>query len=53
VLWGGLSAVPAGKAAVTLWRHAGETRAIVPAQTQTLLAFLLYALGAGLGLWIG
>lgn len=48
---GGLIALPAAvSAARTLLRHPEETARLVPAQARTLLAFLLYALGAGVGL---
>lgn len=47
---GGLGAVPAALAVRALLRHPEETPKIVPAQARTLLAFLLYALGAGAGL---
>lgn len=42
--------LPAATAAGTLWKNPEQTRAIVPAQAQTLLSFLLFALGTGLGL---
>jgi 1,4-dihydroxy-2-naphthoate octaprenyltransferase len=47
---GGLVAVvPAVSAARTLATHAEETPRIVPAQAKTLAAFVVYALGAGMG----
>ncbi len=49
---GALFVVPAGLACAILLRHAETTQRIVPAQAMTLLAFLVYALGAGIGiLW--
>ncbi|MCU0803880.1 MAG: prenyltransferase [Burkholderiales bacterium] len=48
---GGLAAVfPAAAAARALLAHPEDTQRIVPAQAKTLLAFVLYALGAGIGL---
>ncbi|MCU0896205.1 MAG: prenyltransferase [Burkholderiales bacterium] len=48
---GGLVAiVPAASAARALLAHPEETSQIVPAQAKTLLAFVLCALGAGIGL---
>ncbi|MCC6499436.1 MAG: prenyltransferase [Anaerolineales bacterium] len=49
-LWLGLIAViPAYSAARRLIQNPETTSAIVPAQAQTLLTFLLFALGAGIG----
>jgi hypothetical protein len=45
-----IAIVPATRAALTLHAHPEDTQGIVPAQAQTLLAFVLYALGAALGL---
>jgi hypothetical protein len=50
VLLGAAGFVPAIRAARTLARAPEQTREIVPAQALTLLAFLLLALGAGVGL---
>lgn len=48
---GGLVAiVPAASAARKLLAHPEETRHIVPAQAKTLAAFVIFALGAGIGL---
>ena len=44
------AAVPAAAAAKRLLQHSEETQEIVPAQQLSLVAFLVYALGAGLGL---
>ena len=44
---------PAANAARHLWRNPEQTRAIVPAQVQTLLSFVLFALGTGVGLLLG
>jgi 1,4-dihydroxy-2-naphthoate octaprenyltransferase len=49
---GGISAPPAFAAARRLLAFPLETRRIIPAQAWTLVAFLLYAIGAGLGLFI-
>jgi 1,4-dihydroxy-2-naphthoate octaprenyltransferase len=50
VLWGAIAAGPAAFAVGRALREPERTRALVPAQAATLLAFVLYALGAGLGL---
>jgi 1,4-dihydroxy-2-naphthoate octaprenyltransferase len=55
---GGLIGLPLAVAASRrLWRHRDVTREIVPAQGQTLLSFLLLAVGAAAGLaldrWLG
>lgn len=42
--------LPAAMAARKLLRNPEQTRAIVPAQAQTLLSFVLFALGTGIGL---
>jgi len=47
---GALFVVPAVAASAILLRHAETTQRIVPAQAMTLLAFLVYALGAGIGI---
>lgn len=53
-VWLGFAGLPSADAAAhRLRRHAEETPALIPAQTSTLHAFLLYALGATLGLWLG
>lgn len=46
---GALGFLPAFLAARTLSRHFEQTALIVPAQGQTLVAFLLLAIGSGLG----
>ena len=46
---GAIAFAPASVAARSLHRHSETTAPIVPAQKQTLLAFLLLALGSGLG----
>lgn len=53
VLFGGIAVLPAWRAARQLVRDPEHTRAIIQAQAQTLLAFLLYGLGAGLGYLAG
>lgn len=53
LLLGLLAAAPAVAAVRTLLRSPEVTAAIVPAQGQALLAFLLYAVGAGIGLLLG
>ncbi len=50
VCLGAIGLPPAAWAALVAWRHAKETARIVPAQAATLAAFVLYALGAGVGL---
>jgi 1,4-dihydroxy-2-naphthoate octaprenyltransferase len=52
-LLGLLAALPAAAAARTLLAHPTSTAAIVPAQVKTLLAFLLYAVASGVGVWLG
>lgn len=48
--WLGLAAaIPAFMAARRVSRHYGSTQALIPAQGQALLAFILYSLGAGVG----
>jgi 1,4-dihydroxy-2-naphthoate octaprenyltransferase len=46
---GAFGLIPAALAARTLSRNVDRTERIVPAQGQTLLAFLLLAIGSGLG----
>ncbi|HSH16922.1 MAG TPA: prenyltransferase, partial [Verrucomicrobiae bacterium] len=41
--------LPAATAVRALWRHPEQTSAIVPAQAQTLLSFMLVAIGTGIG----
>lgn len=41
--------LPAMNAVRTLLRHPEQTREIMPAQAQTLLSFVLFALGTGIG----
>jgi 1,4-dihydroxy-2-naphthoate octaprenyltransferase len=49
--WLGLAgAVPAVSAVRRVLRHPEDTRRLVPAQASTLLSFVLYAAGTGLGL---
>ena len=50
---GAVFVVPAAIACVILLRYPWVTRREVPAQAMTLLAFVLYALGAGVGLLSG
>lgn len=47
---GFVAALPAASAARKLWRNPEQTRDIVPAQARTLLSFLLFAFGTGIGL---
>jgi 1,4-dihydroxy-2-naphthoate octaprenyltransferase len=47
---GGVALVPAWSAARTLLAHPTQTARLVPAQARTLLAFVLLALGSGVGL---
>jgi 1,4-dihydroxy-2-naphthoate octaprenyltransferase len=46
---GAVSFLPGLAAARTLWRNSERTARIVPAQGQTLLAFVLLAIGSGIG----
>ncbi len=50
VCLGVLGLPSAAWAARLAWRHPEETERLVPAQAATLSAFVLYALGAGIGL---
>ena len=50
---GFVALLPAANAASNLWRNPEQTRAILPAQVQTLLSFVLFALGTGAGLLLG
>ncbi len=47
---GFIAVVPAARAARALWRGPEDMARIVPAQAQTLLAFVLYAVGVSAGL---
>jgi len=49
---GGMIAAPAAARAAKAALAAEETQQLIPAQVATLLAFLLYAAGAGLGLLV-
>ncbi len=49
ILLGGVALIPAVAAVRRVLRHPDETAKIIPAQGQTLLAFLLYSVGAGAG----
>jgi 1,4-dihydroxy-2-naphthoate octaprenyltransferase len=53
VLLGLVGAIPGVLAAIRLWKSHESTPAIVPAQAQALLAFVLMALGAGMGMLLG
>jgi 1,4-dihydroxy-2-naphthoate octaprenyltransferase len=50
VYLGALFLVPAAVASRILLRHAEVTARVVPAQAMTLIAFVLYSLGSGIGL---
>ena len=52
VLLGGIAVIPAVAAVRRVLRNPEQTSKIIPAQGQTLLAFLLYSLGAGAGFLI-
>jgi 1,4-dihydroxy-2-naphthoate octaprenyltransferase len=53
-VWLGVAgALPAVRAALLLRAHPETTPRIIPAQRLALLAFLLLAIGAGLGLLVG
>ena len=49
VLFGAVALVPAVGAARRVWKFPEQTSKIIPAQGQTLLAFLIYAFGVGIG----
>jgi 1,4-dihydroxy-2-naphthoate octaprenyltransferase len=49
VLGGLLAAIPAAQSARILLVHPEETERVIPAQAKILLAFLAYAVGAGVG----
>lgn len=50
-VWLAAIAVPAAMSAVLrLWKEPDRTESVVPAQAMTLLAFILFALGGGVGL---
>jgi 1,4-dihydroxy-2-naphthoate octaprenyltransferase len=49
---GFVAAPPAMSAVRRVWRNPEQTREIVPAQAHTLLSFLLFAIGTGVGLLI-
>jgi 1,4-dihydroxy-2-naphthoate octaprenyltransferase len=52
-VWAGaVGALPAAAAVRTLRRYPGDTPRVVPAQGQTLLAFLLLSLGCAVGLLV-
>ena len=53
VLLGLLGAFPGSLAAIRLCKSPESTPEIIPAQGQTLLAFVLMALGAGIGVLVG
>jgi 1,4-dihydroxy-2-naphthoate octaprenyltransferase len=53
ILLGLMAAVPASRAIRVFARAPVETARIVPAQTMSLLAFVLYAVGSGVGLLLG
>ncbi|HJQ66474.1 MAG TPA: UbiA family prenyltransferase, partial [Gemmatimonadales bacterium] len=53
VLLGVAGAIAGALAAIRLWRSPESTPELIPAQAQTLFAFLLMALGAGLGMLLG
>jgi len=44
--------IPAGRAIVRLMNSPENTEAIIPAQADTLKAFLLCAVGQSAGLWL-
>jgi 1,4-dihydroxy-2-naphthoate octaprenyltransferase len=52
VWFGALFVIPAAAACAILLRHAEAPRRVIPAQAMTLLAFVLYALGAGIGMML-
>jgi len=50
VYLGALFLVPAAVASRTLLQHAEVTARVIPAQAMTLISFVLYSLGSGIGL---
>ena len=50
VYLGALFLVPAAVAGSILLQHAEVTAQVIPAQAMTLLSFVLYSLGSGIGL---
>ena len=49
ILLGLVALIPAALAARRVWNTPGETAELIPAQRNSLLTFLLYAIGAGIG----
>jgi 1,4-dihydroxy-2-naphthoate octaprenyltransferase len=49
-LIGLIGGIPAAFAAVVVWKHPEDTSRLVPAQRATLLAFVLFSVGCGVGL---
>ena len=49
----GVSALPAAFAVRRLWTEPENTQRVIAAQTASLAAFVLYALGAGVGYALG
>jgi 1,4-dihydroxy-2-naphthoate octaprenyltransferase len=52
VLFGAVAVIPAGAAAHRVWTAPDNTARLIPAQAYALLSFVLYAIGAGLGLLV-
>jgi 1,4-dihydroxy-2-naphthoate octaprenyltransferase len=53
ILFGAIAIVPAFTAARRLWKTPDDTPGIISAQRNTLLTFILFAIGASLGLLVG
>jgi hypothetical protein len=52
-IWFGMAGgVPAMMAGMRVLKHHSSTPAVIPAQGQALLAFVLYSVGAGVGVLI-
>jgi len=52
VWWAGIAILPAFMVARRLWVDYDHAQRLIPAQTQMLLAFVLFAAGGGVGLLI-
>jgi 1,4-dihydroxy-2-naphthoate octaprenyltransferase len=52
ILFGAIAIIPAAAAMLRAWKFADETTKLIPAQANTLVAFILYGICAGIGLLI-
>jgi 1,4-dihydroxy-2-naphthoate polyprenyltransferase len=53
IVFGAVAVIPAAAATYRVWKTPDNIANLIPAQLNTLLAFLLYAIGAGIGFLIG